>query len=160
MLKPHKSFVDFIISARNKCFPIDVSKSHCWLVEGCLRILLDPEDLHFNMACIKSMDEVGTGKAIVAPDLGYTCYVFLDHVASAADSDAFIPQLLNFLKNQLLFWPKALELLGFPWCEQVSHGLKLSQDRTQLHVHFSHLLDNVCLFMECFQVSLEIELRT
>ena len=110
VLKPHKSFVDFIISARDKCFPIDLTRNHHQLAEGCFCTLLDPEKLHFNMACIKNLDkEEFNKKPVFVADVTYACFAFLYHVVNTIESDVFIPQLLKFMENQFLFWLEVLD---------------------------------------------------
>ena len=157
VLRPHKSFVDFVVGNRDNRFPVNVAEGHHQLAEGCLRILLDPDKLHFNMTCIKGLVEESADldvEPVIVADVNYACLAFLDHVLNAPTRTAFIPRLLRFLENQFLFWLEALDRNQVSKVAVRLRSLQNEMSSVQTdhpqHAQLTHIIDDVLKFFDCF----------
>jgi len=115
----HTSFRDYLTDEnRSGSFFVDLNQGHQDLVYATFGIM--KKELHFNICQIKSSYLFNSSLTneqlnLISSALFYSCQFWAYHLQSQKHMDVFEDKILDFLKNQLLFW---LEVLS---CRKASH---------------------------------------
>ena len=119
--RPHKSFIDYVTERAQSPFRISVVEHHHALATACFRIMLDRNQLHFNMGnWVTSYDKHNrwTWTSSIKAHVTYACRSFAHHLQGAIQTTAVYNMIDEFIKNQLLFW---LEVT-IPELDQTGHS--------------------------------------
>ena len=101
--RPHKSFIDYVTERAQSPFRISVVEHHHALATACFQIMLDRNQLHFNMEnWVTSYDDHGTSG--IKAHVIYACSSFAHHLQGAQKTTVFYSMIDEFIKNQFLFW--------------------------------------------------------
>ena len=112
----HTSFRDFLTSATNKVFHVDLADAHRQLVHSCLGLMLD--NLKFNICKLESSYlansdvpdlESRTAKHI-PPGLLYGCIHWNDHLGYLAFDEDIFQKLRSLFETKFLFWLEVLSI--------------------------------------------------
>ena len=107
----HTSFRDYLTDkARSGPFFVDLNQGHRDLVYATFGIM--KKELHFNICQIKSSYHPNSALTteqinLISPGLFYSCQFWANHLESENKRE-FEDMILDFLKNQLLFWLEVL----------------------------------------------------
>ena len=115
----HTSFRDFLTSATNKVFHVDLADAHRQLVHSCLELMLD--NLKFNICKLESSylanSEVPDIETRIAenipPGLLYGCIHWSDHFEHLAFDEDIFKKVRSVFETKFLFWLEVLSIKSY-----------------------------------------------
>ena len=149
----HTSFRDYLTDqSRSKSFFVDISKGHQDLAMASLKTM--NKDLCFNICQIQSSYMPNSSLtpeqlSHISPGLSYSCQFWGDHLQQLKPDSRFQDEVLQLLKQGLLFW---LEVLSVK--QALKRGLIAMQylhDSKQVWISCFHIFYiNLTMHQECW----------
>lgn len=136
----HTSFRDYLNQSRSQSFFVDISKGHQDLAMASLKTM--NKELCFNICQIQSSympNSLLTPEQLsqISPGLSYSCQFWGDHLQQLKPDSRFQDEVLQLLKQGLLFW---LEVLSVK--QALKRGLIAMQylhDSKQVWISYFHV---------------------